>query len=170
MNRVRAFFIEEATECLQAAGRELASSSPDPSRLHSAIRRLRGSAQLARFGDFARQAGALERRLRELPRSGHPSPESRRGVAAEVAALEQSLRAVRLGETEQDTEPENRMDGEARAGSGGTVEIEELEYHGRGALERALQLREALEDAVVTDQPVGPVLDELFDLIRLGMR
>ena len=173
MNRVRAFFIEEATECLEAARRELTAPTPDAARLLSAARRLRGSAQLARFGGLAREAGVLEDRLRrQLKASGEQSDTgvSKSEMGGTLAALEQSLRAVRLGEIEQDTEPENLMDGEAVAGSDGVVEIEELEYRGRAALDRALQLREALEDAVVTDQPVGPILDELFDLVRLGMR
>lgn len=170
MNRVRAFFIEEATECLEAARRELSEPAADPARLLAPVRRLRGSAQLARFGELAREARGLEDRLRDLSSQRGAAGWSDEEVAAELEALERSLRAVRLGEIEQDTEPENRMDGEAGGGGQGTVEVEELEYRGRAALDRALQLREALEDAVVTDQPVGPILDELFDLIRLGMR
>jgi hypothetical protein len=57
--------------------------------------------------------------------------------------------------------------------SGGAVEvveIRELEYRGPAALERAAELREAVEDAIVGEEPAGPILDELFDLIRLGMR
>jgi hypothetical protein len=49
------------------------------------------------------------------------------------------------------------------------VPIDELEYAGRAALERALELRVALEDAIVAEEPVGGIIEELFDLIRLGM-
>jgi hypothetical protein len=48
------------------------------------------------------------------------------------------------------------------------VPIEALEYAPDAALERALELREPLEMAIVADDPAGPILDELFDLIRLG--
>ena len=65
-------------------------------------------------------------------------------------------------------EAENPMEGEARGD--GVPGMEELEYRGPAALERALELRAAIEDAVVSQAPVGPLLDELFDLIRLGMR
>ncbi len=50
------------------------------------------------------------------------------------------------------------------------VDIGTLEYAPGPALQRALDLRTALEDALVSDAPVGPILDELFDLIRLGMK
>ncbi|NIY07883.1 MAG: hypothetical protein GWN02_06210, partial [Gemmatimonadetes bacterium] len=47
------------------------------------------------------------------------------------------------------------------------VPVEELEYSGRTALDRAESLRSPLEDAIVNGDPPGPILDELFDLIRL---
>jgi hypothetical protein len=49
------------------------------------------------------------------------------------------------------------------------VPIEDMEYSGVDALHRALELRTALEDGIVSGAPVGPVLDELFDLIRLAI-
>jgi hypothetical protein len=49
------------------------------------------------------------------------------------------------------------------------VAIEELEYQAHAALARAAELRAPLEAAIFDDQPVGPILDELFDLIRKGM-
>ena len=61
------------------------------------------------------------------------------------------------------------MQQETQAQNGPVVRIEEIEYDGRAALERALELRPALEDAIVSESPAGPILDELFDLIRLGM-
>jgi hypothetical protein len=60
------------------------------------------------------------------------------------------------------------------SGSGTSAEapvpIEALEYSPDRALERALSLREALEMALVADEPAGPVLDELFDLIQLARK
>ncbi|HSH44948.1 MAG TPA: Hpt domain-containing protein [Longimicrobiales bacterium] len=159
MSRVRAFFLEEASECMRDARAGL--DAGDHPRLRSAVRRLRGSAQMARFGEVAEVAGTLEEALGP---GGDPD------VAGALDRLDDLLGAVRVGELEQDLEPEKPMEGEGRAENGGMVEIEELEYRGRAALERALQLREAIEDAVVAEQPVGPILDELFDLVRQGMR
>lgn len=50
------------------------------------------------------------------------------------------------------------------------VPIADLEYRGRAALERAGTLRIPLEDTLMAGQPPGPILDELFDLIRLGTK
>jgi hypothetical protein len=50
------------------------------------------------------------------------------------------------------------------------VPIEDLEYRGRAALQRAESLRMPLEDAIIAGEPAGPILDELFDLIRLGTK
>jgi hypothetical protein len=48
------------------------------------------------------------------------------------------------------------------------VDIETLEYTADAALERALALREPLEDAIVSDDLPGPILDELFALIDMA--
>ena len=50
------------------------------------------------------------------------------------------------------------------------VPIDTLEYHGHTALERAQTLRAPLEDAIAAGDPPGAILDELFDLIRLGTK
>lgn len=50
------------------------------------------------------------------------------------------------------------------------VPIQTLEYGGRAALARALELRKALEEALAAGRDATPLLEELFDLIRLGMR
>lgn len=50
------------------------------------------------------------------------------------------------------------------------VAMEDLEYTPEAALTRALELRAPLEDGIVAEETVGPILDEIFDLIRLGMR
>jgi len=49
------------------------------------------------------------------------------------------------------------------------VPIAELEYHGQEALRRALTLRQGLEDALGDDPAARELLEELFDLIRLGL-
>lgn len=67
-------------------------------------------------------------------------------------------------------EPEERMEQGTQDGNAPVVRIDDLEYGGEAALERALELRPALEDAIVSESPAGPILDELFDLIRLGMK
>jgi hypothetical protein len=66
-----------------------------------------------------------------------------------------------------------RMDASVDHETGGApteIPIDDLEYRGAAALQRALDLRTALEDGIVSGDPVGPILDEIFDLIRLGMK
>lgn len=168
MSRVRSFFVEEATGCLQIARTELSSELPDRAALYRAVRRLRGSAQLARFGGVAHEAGALETLLR--PEPGNEGWSLALGAAAKpgLLRLEAAIDRVRAGEIETMDEMETVMEGEARVE--GTVGMEELEYRGKAALEQALELRQAMEEAVTGRGPAGPLLDELFDLIRLGMR
>ena len=48
------------------------------------------------------------------------------------------------------------------------VAIETLEYEPDAALDRARSLRRPLEQAIDAGHPTGPILDELFDLIRLA--
>ncbi len=50
------------------------------------------------------------------------------------------------------------------------VPVSRLEYAGRAALERALSLRPSLEEGLASEGGVGAILDELFDLIRLGLK
>lgn len=172
MNRVRTFFVEEATECLAEIEEELADPSPDTEALYGAVRRLRGSAQVARFGSLAEDAGPIEEVLRrvahgEMAWDDHLATR----VEEEAASLAKAVEAVREGTIEQD-EKEPPMD-EQEPETGGIDEVvpaEALEYRGSGALDRAESLRSALEEALVGGTPPGPILDELFDLIRLGKK
>ncbi|HUH12835.1 MAG TPA: hypothetical protein VMK65_06975 [Longimicrobiales bacterium] len=50
------------------------------------------------------------------------------------------------------------------------IPIEELCYSGEAALQRALDLRTDIERVLDQGAPAGPLLDEVFDLIRLGLR
>ena len=166
MSRVRTFFLEEATECLRIAREEVTRDIPDRSVVHRAVRRLRGSAQLARYPTLAREARVLESRTRPEEGNGWTAALAEETVQG-LAALEDGVEAVREGRIEPGEETGNAMEGEAT--DPGMIGIEELEYRGAAALERAMELRTALEDAVVSEAPVGPIIDELFDLIRLGM-
>ena len=67
-------------------------------------------------------------------------------------------------------EVETSMDEEREGavGSAEVVDLATLEYTAERALERALALREPLEDAIVSDDRPGPILDELFALIELA--
>lgn len=167
MNRVRAFFVEEADQCLDAIDAEL-SGRPDPGALYRSIRLLRGSAQVARFGALAREAGSLESAVKPAARGERPWDEAlERRVRQASVALAERVDAVREGRTEQDErEP---MEEKAHENGADTVPVETLEYRGEAALQRALALREPLEKAVSDGDP-GAVLDELFDLIRLGTK
>lgn len=168
MNRARAFFVEEATECLVAARSELEREVPDPAVVHRAVRRLRGSAQVARLTGIATRAASLEERLRHATDSASGwSPDLGSAAARAIRWLESALEDVRSGELE----PQNRGDDqmEVEASAEGEVGIEELEYRGEAALERAVQLRPAIEHAATMGASLAPLLDELFDLIRLGM-
>ena len=167
MTRVRAFFLEEATECLRIAREEMSREIPDRWVVYRSIRRLRGSAQLARYGEVARRAAALESRTRPGDGGEEWSAELAAAMAAELTVLDEAVETVRRGEVEPGEETDRNM--EADANAGGVVGIEELEYRGSAALERALELRPALEDTIIAEAPVGPLLDELFDLIRMGM-
>lgn len=124
---------------------------------------------MARFGSLAERAAALEGTLRAVARGDTPwTAEAGRSARRDVAALAGMVAAVRSGGLEADSTKEAAMGGE-RADTD-VVPIEELEYEGQRALERALELRGALEDAIVAEEPVGPLLEELFGLVRLGMR
>ena len=168
MSRARAFFVGEATDCLQLARTELGREIPDRTTLYRAVRRLRGSAQLARFGSVAREAGALETLLRPVAGNEAWSAELGRATEWGLDRLEAVVGAVSAGEIEPVDEMETVMEGEA--GVEEALGMDELEYRGQAALERALELREALEAGVRGEAAVGPLLDELFELIRLGMR
>ena len=169
MNRVRSFFLTEAEECLRILAKELDAPTPDVRRAHGAARLLRGSAQMARYGAVADRAAGLERGLKPVARGHAPWTAELAGAARrDVAALASMVGAVRSGGLEADSTTELAMS--AEQSSGDVVPIEELEYAGERALERALELRGPLEDAIVAEQPVGPLLEELFGLVRLGMR
>lgn len=172
MNRVRAFFAEEAAECLNALAAELADPDPDPAAVHGAVRQLRGSAQVARFGAVADAARSLEEALKPAARGEAPWDEGlARRAAEDAATLARAVEAVREGRMEQD-ERESSMDEQARneAAADEVVPIEMLEYEGTAALERARTLREPLEEAIIAGDPPGEIMDELFDLIRLGTK
>ncbi len=176
MSRVRAFFLEEAGECMADLRQELERAPLDPVALHRGVRRFRGSADMARFGALADRAREIERWLRDQG-TGAIAPEvaaaARSRASEALGSLERQLTEIREGRLEEDPRMEAGMT-EAEGGGvqGGleVVPVENLEYQDAAAIERALTLREALEDAIVTDEPAGPILDELFDLIRLGTR
>lgn len=187
MSRVRAFFLREGSECLEAARAELESAAVDMAGVHRAVRQFRGSAQMARFGALAEAALELERRLRP-PREGQPAAaapgpagerggdrveELRRDIGQVLDSLERGMEAIREGRLEEDPRMETDMEGQGVREGGDALEavpVETLEYRGKDALTRALELRESLETAIVSEESVTPVLDELFDLIRLGAK
>ena len=173
--RVRNFFVEEAAECLDALRDELTRQDPDPKTLHTAARKLRGSAQVARFGALAERAGGLEALFKGVIRQGSSwSPLLAEESAEYLAELEDEVAAVREGRVDQDerkpmTDEQNQFDDAAGAGDGPEmVALDEWEYGGDAALTRAASLRGALEDAFVDARPPGAILDELFDLIELA--
>lgn len=172
MSRVRTFFVEEATECLHEIETELADPSPSTEALYAAVRRLRGSAQMARFGSVAEDVRPLEEALRrvthgEMAWDDHLASR----VEEEAESLARAVDAVREGSIEPDEkEPPMEEQQPERGGVEEVVPAEELEYRGRAALDRAQSLRLPLEEAIVSGDPPGPILDELFDLIRLGRK
>jgi HPt (histidine-containing phosphotransfer) domain-containing protein len=168
VSRIRAFFLEEAAECLRVARSELDREGAERGAVHRAVRRLRGSAELARFTGIATRARALEARLRDAPGGASWPPDLRAAAAEGIDWLEGALEDVRSGAMEPENQREKPMEGEVRAGD--VVGIEELEYRGNAALERAIELRAFLEDAIESGGTVTPLMDELFDLIRLGMK
>jgi HPt (histidine-containing phosphotransfer) domain-containing protein len=171
MSRVRAFFVEEAEECLEALEQELSGPNPDPGEVHRAVRQLRGSAQVARFGELAREARSLEESLRPVARGEQPWEDGLvRRVWDAIPSLARGVEAVRQGRMEPD-ERERLMDEQGReVDTEDVVPIEALEYRGEVALEQARSLRDPLEDAIMAGDPPGAILDELFDLIRLGTK
>ena len=91
----------------------------------------------------------------EVPCKPVPPAESGEPVRAESPVPDQA--AVPLG---------------ANAGQqadGDVVPIEDLLYRGEAALRRALELRPAIERLAGTDAAARETVDELFDLIRLGL-
>ena len=171
MTRVRDFFLREAEECLMEARTQLARPEPEVVRLYAAVRRLRGSAEMARYAAIAEPAATLERRLKRSA-GGEPAwtGELAEHAEARLRQVENGIEAVRAGKLEPKQRMERPMDERQVAEQGEVVAIEDLEYHGRAALERALELRPSLEDAITGDEPAQPILEEVFELIRLGMR
>lgn len=182
MSRVRSFFLDEAGRWLAELRQHVGSSPLDIDAVYRAIRRVRGNAQMARFGGLATTARGLEARLRPYLRRGAEADEAmlRPEIRAVLESLEQGVEAVRDGRLVEDPKVEAEMDeqgmseqgmgGEMDSAEGGVVPVDTLEYRGAGALDRALSLRGALENAIVEDRQTGPILDELFDLIRLGAK
>ncbi len=176
MNRVRSFFFEEAGECMADLRRELAREPLDPAAVHGIVRRFRGSADMARFGALTAQVREIEIWLRDratAPVAAGSAESVRSRVRHVMGSFERELTEIREGRQEEDPRMEDGMtEAETDGGQGGgeVVPVETLEYQGAAAIERALSLREALEDAIVADEPAGPILDELYDLIRLGTR
>lgn len=174
MSRVRAFFLREGAECLAGIREEVGKPVMDVAAVYRSIRRFRGSAQMARLGALADRALRLEERLRPSQAGSSAMPVAddplRREVGEVLESLEIDMEAVREGRFEEDPRMEAGMQEQEAGGTEGrnVVPIDTLEYRGSAALDRALELRAALETAIVQDQPAGPILDELFDLIRLA--
>ncbi|MDX1673333.1 MAG: Hpt domain-containing protein [Longimicrobiales bacterium] len=172
MSRIQEFFVEEAEECMRALRDELSNDEPDPIVLYRSARQLRGSAQVARYGGLAGDATELEELLKGVARGDASWDEETEGrVRTALRSLEEEVEGVREGRVQPD--PEEREPREDPASGEQTavevVPIETLEYQGAAALERALTLREAVEEAAGEEAP-SAVVAELFDLIRLGTR
>ncbi len=169
MNRVSAYFVDEARECLDALETELGGRDPDPGVVYRTVRQLRGSAQVARFGELAEEARALEEALKAAARGEGTWDDDLAGRVREgIRSLARGVDAVREGRLEQDEREPPMEEQERNETTEEIVPMETLEYSGTAALERARALREPLEDAIMAGDPPGPILDELFDLIRLG--
>lgn len=130
----------------------------------------------ATFG-FAASTAAAERLLDALEQNGAAD-----GLVAEVRRL---VTSEVPGHPGQPAESMQTVAGEdavpdqanapfgARAGQqddGDVVPIEDLLYRGEAALRRALELRPALDRLVGADAAARETVDELFDLIRLGLK
>jgi len=143
--------------------------------LRSALNALRDTSRTFGFEEPARAAEAA------LARVGDPGASALIGV---VEDLRDSVAAV--GEAESEATPEMKASPEpepsaaapaagmaaavpATADSPAVVPIEDLLYRGDRALERVLEMRGHLEEAVASDRDVAEALDELFDLVRLAM-
>jgi chemotaxis protein histidine kinase CheA len=173
MSRVRDFFLEEAEQSLAVLRDEGLVEAGAAAPLHAAARRLRGNAQVARYGGVAALAYPIERRLKRLERGEEPwAHETRRILDEEVAALADAVQSVREGRVERESMRERAMEDPREnpdAGQEPEVSVHDLEYRGVAALRRATDLRKPLEEALAESRDVAPILDELFDLIGLGM-
>lgn len=168
MTRTRSFFLREAAECLGTLREDLVDGHPDLGRAYRAARLLRGSAQMARFGRLGARAERLEHSVRAAHRGeAEWSPEAAAEARQIVEELEAAVAGIRAGRIQQDPRTELDMDGQQE--QGGIMDVAELEYRGERALERALELRSELERALEEGRSSQGILDELFDLVRLGM-
>lgn len=182
MSRVRSFFLAEADRWLAELRKHVDRSPLDVDAIYRAVRRFRGNAQMARFSGLATTARRLETRVRPLMGRGAAADGAllRPEIRAVLESLERGVDAVRDGRLTEDSNVEAGMDeqgmseqgvrGKNGSAEGDAVAVETLEFRGDEALDRALSLREPLEDAIVEDRQAGPILDELFDLIRLGAK
>lgn len=134
----------------------------------------------ATFG-FSGSAAAADRLLESIERDGAATnlvADLRRLVTGEIpghpAALEEGETVP--GEMPRPHHRSAPSGADARAAhptampGDGVVPIEELLYRGEAALRRALELRPALERVIGDDTAARETVDELFDLIRLGLR
>jgi hypothetical protein len=63
----------------------------------------------------------------------------------------------------------SRAPAQATVEDAGIVPIEQLQYSGEKALRRALELQAKLEEIAGSDSTARESVDEVFDLIRLGI-
>ena len=140
-----------------------------PDRLAALRRELRDTVVALRdlagtFG-FAHSAAAAERLLEAIEQERAAVgllADLRRLVTSEVPGQPSSL-APRAAAAAPSRTPDP-------APAADIVPIEDLLYRGEAALRRALELRPAIERAVGADPAAREAVEELFDLIRLGLQ
>lgn len=171
------FFRSEARARLDRLARlaaDLDSHPDDPaaarSRLMEAMESLAETAGTFGFG-------AVAEAVRESAEGVRASPAG--SVGARVAALGKRMDSELEG-VPGDEAPEAEAEAPAPAPPAPApapapapelelVEMESLLYRGEDALRRALELRSELEEAVAEDARARALLEEVFDLIELGL-
>lgn len=190
--RLNEYFTQEAGEYLDQLARLLREEgAPDPQALLRLARGVRGSAQMAGAETIAAVAERLEDAARSVASNVVVWSEEVRGLAADtVRDIQILIRALNRWGPDEEARVRSAMDrwhelepeevvaveslfyddaGPHVLSEPEVVPIESLLLRGPAALREALRLRPALEQlAVGAGSEARELVDELFDLVRLG--
>jgi hypothetical protein len=182
MTTLRQYFAVEAVRCVREMDAVLRRGDDDMAlQLHEAARGLRGVAQMAREEVVQRAAASFEAAMLDITGDGMPGDDVVREARATVDDLARLVGGVERPEqlasgivarwSRAAAGPSVAPPGAGAEGTGAdVVDVRDLCFSGERALRAALELRAVLELAVEHQPDARDAVDEVFDLIRLGLK